>query len=273
MAVLVRNGVRLAYEEAGVGGPPLLLVHGMRCNRSHMVPQLGHFMRRHRVVSVDLRGHGESDAPDSLYSNEEINEDLIWLCGELGIEKPVAVGHSFGGSTLLHLAVWKPDFLGGLVILDSGIRSVAARVAELGNTPMMTPEQGRAFLAARLFSADDPVDLRDRILAEMDHPAPHVSAGMGKTVLTFDAAEAAYACTVPSLFLLADKPFTDATILARLGGNWRVGQVVGAGHFIHMVAPAQVNAMIERFLELIQRPSPNRGEITPASLRPVPPAA
>ena len=63
MRHLVRNGVKLAYEEAGAGGPPLLLVHGMRCNRSHMYPQLGHFMRRHRVVAIDVRGQGESDAP------------------------------------------------------------------------------------------------------------------------------------------------------------------------------------------------------------------
>ena len=251
MPHLVRNGVRLAYEEAGAGGPPLLLVHGMRCNRSHMYPQLGHFMRRHRVVAVDVRGHGESDAPDSDYSNDELTDDLVWLCGELGIERPVAMGHSFGGSLLLHLSVARPDFLRGLVILDSGIRSAESRVAELGRTPSMTPEESRRFLAGRLFSPDDPADLRDRIIGEMGAMAPHAAAGCGRTVLTFDAAEAAEKCRVPALFLLADRPFTDPETLARLGPNWRVGQVVGAGHFIHMVVPDQVNAMVERFLELL----------------------
>ena len=251
MPFLVRNGVRLAYEEAGSGGPPLLLVHGMRCNRTHMAPQLGHFMRRHRVVAVDLRGHGESDAPESDYSNQELGDDLVWLCGELGIERPVAAGHSFGGSLLLHLAVARPNFFSGLVILDSGIRSAAARVAELGGTPTMTPEEGRRFLTERLFSRDDPPDLRDRIIAEMDRPAKHVSAACGRTVLGFDAGEAALRCTVPTLFLLADRPFTEPELLARLGPNWRIGQVVGAGHFIHMIAPDQVNAMIARFLELL----------------------
>jgi pimeloyl-ACP methyl ester carboxylesterase len=252
MECKIRGGVRLAYSEAGAGGPPLLLVHGMRCNYTHMLPQMGYFMRRHRVVNVDLRGHGASDKPESSYSNEEINEDLVWLCGELGIEKPVAIGHSFGGSTLLHLAVARPDFLGGLVVLDSGIRTAASRMAELGQTPVMTPEEGRAFLTARLFSPDDPADLRDRIIGEMDDMPPHVSKGCGQTVLTFDAADAAEKCTVPSLFLLADRPFTDRETLDRLGPNWRIGQVVGAGHFIHMVAPDQVNAMIERFLELLK---------------------
>jgi hypothetical protein len=76
----------------------------------------------------------------------------------------------------------------------------------------------------------------------------HVVRAMDETVLSFDAAAAAEACRNPAPFLLADKPFTDAAMLARLGDNWRVGQVVGAGHFIQMIAPEQVNAMIERFL-------------------------
>ncbi len=251
MKGLERGGVRLAYTEAGAGDPPLLLVHGMRCNHTHMLPQMGHFMRRHRVLNVDLRGHGASDAPDSLYSNDELNDDLMFLCRELGVERPIGIGHSFGGSTLLHLAATRPEALGGLVVLDSGIRSAASRVAELGRTPLMSPEAGRAFLEARLFSPDDPADLKARIIGEMGHTPAHVSAGCGRTVLSFDAAEAAERCTLPALFLLADRPFTDPETLARLGPNWRVGQVVGAGHFIHMVAPDQVNAMIERFIALV----------------------
>ena len=251
MPHLTRWGVSLAYEEAGTGGPPLLLVHGMQCNRTHMYPQMGHFMARHRTLAVDLRGHGESDAPKTGYTNAEINDDLIWMCRELGIEKPVAVGHSFGGSTLLHLAVTHPDFLSGLVILDSGIRSAKSRVAELGKTQTMSAEEGAKFLGDRLFGRDDPPELKKRIVSEMGRTQPHVRAACGKTVLTFNAAEAAVACKVPSLFLLADRPFTDPETLASLGPNWRVGQVVGAGHFIHMVQPGQVNAMIERFLELL----------------------
>ncbi len=138
------------------------------------------------------------------------------------------------------------------MVLDSGVRTAESRQAELGRTPTMTPEEGRAFLTARLFSPDDPTKLRDRIIGEMDAPLAHVSKGIGQTVLTFDAAGAAERCKIPALFLLADRPFTDRETLDRLGPNWRIGQVVGAGHFIHMVVPDQVNAMIERFLDLLR---------------------
>src|SRR5579859_1374107 len=250
MNYVMRDGVRLAYVEAGTGTKSMLLVHGMQCNHIHMLEQLRYFSRRYRVVAVDLRGHGDSDKPHSGYSNREFNDDLIALCATLGLKRPVAMGHSFGGSNLLHLAAEHPDFLGGLVILDSGIRTLANKVGELGVVSELTQEQRRAFLGDRLFGRDDPPALKDRILDEMLAVPDHVAARMRDTVLGFDGGGAAAKCRIPALFLLADRPFTDAETLARLGGNWRVGQVVGAGHFIQMIAPDQVNAMVDRFLEV-----------------------
>jgi hypothetical protein len=73
---------------------------------------------------------------------------------------------------------------------------------------------------------------------------------MRETVLGFDGGGAATKCRIPALFLLADRPFTDTETLSTLGENWRIGQVVGAGHFIQLVAAAQVNAMVDRFLDV-----------------------
>ena len=57
------EGVSIAYVEAGVGDPPILLVHGMACDHTHLLPQFHHLRSRHRVIAVDLRGHGASDRP------------------------------------------------------------------------------------------------------------------------------------------------------------------------------------------------------------------
>ena len=256
MNFVERDGVRLAYVEGGQGGLPVLLVHGMQCDHTHMLPLFAHLAPRHRVVAVDLRGHGASDKPEGGYTDPDFNDDLVFLCRELDIERPVAIGHSFGGSTLLHLSVARPDFLSGLVLLDSGVRSLAAKSAELGktvdeSTSTAGRRSAREFLGSRLFSPDDPPALREQILDQMDAVPSHVVSATGRTVLAFDAARAAERCRTPALFILAEKPFTDAETLGRLGPNWRVSQIVGAGHFIQLVVPAQVNAMVDRFLELI----------------------
>src|SRR6266540_4902617 len=100
MENLVRDGVTLAFEQAGSGDPPLLLVHCWCCDHSFLEPQFQHFKERHRVISVDLRGHGESDKPQQEYTLAGFAEDLVWLCGQLNVQKPVAIGHSMGGNTV-----------------------------------------------------------------------------------------------------------------------------------------------------------------------------
>jgi pimeloyl-ACP methyl ester carboxylesterase len=252
----VRDGVRLAFEEAGTGDPPIMLVHGMRCDHRHMRTLFDHLSATHRVVNVDLRGHGASDAPDSDYTNEELAGDLAWLADQLGMRRPVMIGHSFGGSLCLYLAADHPELVGGLVLLDSGVRSTAEKEAEMGAVIAAAargndPGKGQDFFADRLFGPDDDPVMKAEILAVMGTTPEHAAGKMGRTVLGFDAGTAAIECSVPSLFVLADRPFSTPAMIAALGSNWRVGQVVGAGHFVQVFAPAQVNAMVDRFLELL----------------------
>lgn len=56
-------GVRLAYDVAGAGDPPMVFVHGWCCDRSYFAPQITHFSASHAVATMDLRGHGDSDRP------------------------------------------------------------------------------------------------------------------------------------------------------------------------------------------------------------------
>lgn len=257
MHYAMRDGVRLAYEEAG-SGSPILLVHGMRCDHRHMTPLFDHLSRGHRVVNVDLRAHGMSDAPHSAYTNDVFADDLLWLADHLGLDRPVVIGHSFGGSVSLHLATIRPEIVGGLVLLDTGVRTTAEKEAEMGRIiandgGAVDPEENQRFLADRLFGPDDDPVLRDEILALMATTPEHASLAMGQAVLDFDSATAAIACSVPALLILADRPFTTPAMIARLGPTWRVAQVVGAGHFVQLFAADQVNPMVDRFLTLIGR--------------------
>jgi pimeloyl-ACP methyl ester carboxylesterase len=121
MKKLSRDGVALAYEEAGIGAPPFLLVHCWTCNHTFFAPQFEHFSAKHRVISVDLRGHGESDKPRQDYTVSGFADDLVWLSRQIGLEKPVVVGHSMGGNIALELAARYPDFPSAIVMVDSCI--------------------------------------------------------------------------------------------------------------------------------------------------------
>ena len=69
MPMLDVDGVRLAYDDVGRrDGVPLVFIHGWTANRHRWDDQLGHFAGRYRVISLDLRGHGDSDLTPDLYT-------------------------------------------------------------------------------------------------------------------------------------------------------------------------------------------------------------
>lgn len=99
MPWLKRDQVSLFYEEAPGGGPPLVLVHGLGCDHSLMAPQFDALGRAHRVVAVDLRGHGRSDKPQQDYTIPAFADDLAWVLGALSLEGSFVIGHSPAGNT------------------------------------------------------------------------------------------------------------------------------------------------------------------------------
>lgn len=114
------NGFRTWYEEAGPpGAPAVVLIHGHSFDRTLWAPQVAALQPSYRVVTYDLRGHGQSEIPASGYWSAVYAEDLRQLLDALAIERAVLVGHSVGGSTIVHFALEHPDRVTALVIADS----------------------------------------------------------------------------------------------------------------------------------------------------------
>jgi pimeloyl-ACP methyl ester carboxylesterase len=91
------RGVRFHVAEAGAGGDPVLLLHGWPQHWHewrHLMPDLAD---RHRVLALDLRGFGWSDAPPGGYLKEEMANDVLAVLDALGLERVKLVGHDWGG--------------------------------------------------------------------------------------------------------------------------------------------------------------------------------
>jgi pimeloyl-ACP methyl ester carboxylesterase len=88
--------LKLYYEQAGSGDPPLVFIHGWCCDHTFFQPQFDHFKATHGVTALDLRGCGRSGQPRDGYDFHTFADDVAWLCGDLGIIRPVVIGHSMG---------------------------------------------------------------------------------------------------------------------------------------------------------------------------------
>jgi pimeloyl-ACP methyl ester carboxylesterase len=120
MATIACNGIRFGYDDRGPGEPIIVFVHGWTCDRSFFAPQAEHFPKRHRVVSVDLRGHGASDKPHGPYPIGACADDIAYLIDQLGLGTVVAVGHSMGGLAVLQLAASHPHCVAAVVMVEAG---------------------------------------------------------------------------------------------------------------------------------------------------------
>ena len=91
------DGVQIRYEFRGKGEPTLIFVHGWCCDRSYWREQLPYFAEKHRVVAIDLAGHGESGLNRKAWTLDAFGDDVAAVAAKLSLKQMVLIGHSVGG--------------------------------------------------------------------------------------------------------------------------------------------------------------------------------
>ncbi len=111
--------VKLFYQDEGQG-ETLLFLHGFTCDHRMWQAQLDFFSQNYRVLILDSRGHGKSDAPETGYSRDNRVEDTRLLLDELKLDKVHLVGLSMGGSTAIGFAFNYRERLMSLSLISTG---------------------------------------------------------------------------------------------------------------------------------------------------------
>jgi pimeloyl-ACP methyl ester carboxylesterase len=249
------DGLRLYYERAGSGEPELLFVHGWCCDHTAFRPQFDHFARTQAVTALDLRGCGRSDCPEGGYAIPDFADDVARFCAEVGIAKPVVLGHSLGGMIAVDLAARYPSVARALVLVDPGPIDQLPANAEAFAEFAERLEGPNGEDVRRAFVED--MGARDeelaRWIAELMCRVPlPIAAASIRGINPWNGTEAFRLCTVPTLLMRPDlDQAPDALRLRAIKPDLEVGITVGAGHFHQLEVPEQVNAMIERFLQRI----------------------
>lgn len=252
------DGVALHAEVSGAGAPPLVLVHGWCSHLRHWDALVAHVSTRHRILAVDRRGHGASDAPDPAdgdYSAARHAEDLAGVLEAVDMDGAVVVAHAGGGPGALALAAARPDLVDALVLLDT-IVSPASRIGDPddpagaalgGMIDAILADDGEAAFRTIYASFFGPhagpvaaaaVDDATRV------PRPIAAAELAS--LAVDTVALARSVEVPVCWISVGA--TDDAALTATFADVQLGRVVGSGHFPHLEVPDQVAAMIERFV-------------------------
>jgi pimeloyl-ACP methyl ester carboxylesterase len=167
------GGPRLAVREFPGDGRPFLLVHGLASN-ARLWDGVARILAAHghRVVAVDLRGHGLSEAPEAGYDTDTAADDLAGLAAALGLRGTVAVGQSWGGNVVLSLAARHQGVAAAVACVDGGWLRPRASYASF--------DECWSVLAPPMLDGVRYIDVARRIrAAHPDWPAEGVDATLG----------------------------------------------------------------------------------------------
>ena len=251
-----RDDVKLYYEREGTAEPPILFVHGWCCDNTFFAPQFDHFKSSHTVVSMDLRGCGRSDRPEAGYDIPTLADDVAWLAGAIGLERPIVVGHSLGAMVAIELAASHPSVPLAIVADDPG------PIVPLPETRTIYEDFERDLggpdgEAVRRAWVEDgtgttmDADTRRWIVETMCAVPLSVAAAGIRGVNEWNGSAALAGCDKPLLVLRsATGGSNEAARLLPLKADLHFGVTVGAGHFHQLEAPEQVTSMMERFIRV-----------------------
>jgi len=259
---LNRPGGRIAYDVRG-RGHLVLCVPGMgelRASYRFLAPAL--VEAGYRVATMDLRGHGESDATFDAYDDLAAGSDVVALIEELGGSAAV-IGNSMGAGAATWAAAEAPDRVTALVLVGPFVRQVPiGKLMEFGfKLAMMRPWGRAAWLAwyPKLFPGRKPPDFdehRDRIGRSLTGPGRW--RAFAATTRTSHAPVEARLGEVhaPTLVIMgeSDPDFPDPaaeahTVAERLNGE--VLMVPNAGHYPQAEYPEVVSSSVAGFLSRV----------------------
>lgn len=263
-------GERIGYElySNPDNAPPLVLIHGFTASKASFAANIEGLRAHFTVVSVELLGHGESDAPEDpiFYTPERTIRRLLQLFDHLGYQRVMLCGHSLGGALALRLALDAPEWVAGLVVINSSSAAGTPEWREAARPRMeemaaRVRAEGTGFMKeTRLYPAHskrlDPLS-KQMLTEDFDRLQPAGVAGTAESlVIDVNAWERHAALAVPMLLVVgerdADFAPNAAAFLDRFPQDL-VQQVnlPAAGHAANIEQPAEFEAAVTGFAHRI----------------------
>jgi pimeloyl-ACP methyl ester esterase len=261
MPFMTHAGVSLRYDRSGAG-PAVLLVHGWTFNRTVWERQVVALRARHTVVTVDLRGHGESSHPRSGYTLPAMAGDLEQLVRTLGVPRIAVVGWSFGGVIALELAKRLGDRLSALALVcswpggfsdeKSGIAVPKEEAAQMRATVENDYRGFARQFAARIFKRGAESPFFSWAVAQIQKTPTQVAAACLDTVLAADLRPSLKAVKAPTAVLHgrhdAVTPLAGGELLKKGIKGATLTVFEDSGHAPFLEEPDAFDAALVKFL-------------------------
>lgn len=255
------SGRRVHYRVFGAGDPALIFIHGWGGSSEFWRANAPAFAPRHRVLVLDLPGHGQSDVPVEDATLGQFAAAVTAVQHEAGIGRAVLIGHSLGTAVACRCLRDHPATVAALVAVDGALFAYPVTPAQretLLNRFRGADYQAEVakFIRALFRQRHDPALLAEVTAAVLRTPQ-RVLVSAFADLLRAPAWELP-SIPVPLLSLCAPSPLWNEAYLARaraLAPLLEHRALPGAGHFLMLEQPAEFNAALADFLQRLPPPA------------------
>lgn len=247
------DGLHIHSTTAGKGSKTVILVHGYTCDETTWSEQVPALAGQYRVVTLDLPGHGKSDAPkDGKFSMDLFARAIEAVRAEVKADRVVLVGHSMGTPVILRYAHLYPQHTLALVFADGLMPLDPAQAAAAANqSAMMAGPNGRATretMIRSFFVAGTAPAVQTKVLNMMLGP-PEATAVGAMNATREPAGQTTEIPMVPLLGIYAGPSHIASreAVLAHFPSA-EYTAIPGTGHFLMLEKPEEFNRLLLAFL-------------------------
>jgi pimeloyl-ACP methyl ester carboxylesterase len=254
------QGIRLAYDDQGTG-LPLVFLHAFPLNRSMWASHIAVLSQQFRTIAIDLRGHGESDAPLWNFSLEHYADDVCALLDHLAISQAVLVGLSMGGYISLAFSRKYGNRLKALILADTRAQAdspegrtgrfhLAQTAVSHGSDAVADIMLPKLLGATSLQTNQELVDYVRKTIR-----ATSVNGIVTDLMAMADRPDSVHqlgTITAPSLIVIGQEdnttPLADAQLMAERIPGARLAVIPAAGHLSNLEQPDVFNDVVTGFV-------------------------
>jgi pimeloyl-ACP methyl ester carboxylesterase len=250
--VAAPDGTLIHFTDQGHGSPALVFIHGWSCDAGYWDAQVQHFAAAHRVVAIDLAGHGASGAERTAYTMEAFGGDVAAVLQKLDLKGALLIGHSMGGAVIVEAALAAPERVAGLIGIDN-FQNIDLKFPPQAIEGFLAPFEadftpGVAAWVLRMFPANADSALAAGIAADMASAPPKVGLSAMRELLAWyfsgRALERLALLKVPLMCVNADMQPTLVEPIKALVPGYQLRVLPGRGHFLMREDPAGFNKLL-----------------------------
>ncbi|MGH7494651.1 MAG: alpha/beta fold hydrolase [bacterium] len=260
----ILNGIQLHYEIQGQG-LPVVFTHGFPLSHKIWQPQIEALHDEFCVITPDLRGHGESEAPTGAYSMEKFADDLFTLLKHLNCGPVVMAGHSMGGYIAFAFLRNYPNWVKGLILVSTRAaadspegkagRETLAQLVEKEKSSAPVVMKMLPNMVAQASLAAHP-NLRTEVERIMSNTSQNGLAGALRGMAArADANDLLTSLCLPTLIIAgtADAliPHAESESMARAIPGAQLALIEGAGHLPSLEKPEEMNRVLREWLRKV----------------------